>query len=326
MLRLRFQGGLDCRTRTALLLTAIVGLSGCQTSGGARRGQSRMAAARPIELRVDHVTIAGTDLARMRDAFASAGLGTDYGGAHDNGVTHMALLGFDDGSYIELISTISSDHRDIPIWGEHIAGNGGPCGWAARSDDVAKELARVSALAVVVQGPFPGSRRRPDGKTAAWSLGFLGDQPPGATLPFIIKDTAPRHHRVQPSSTVSGSELTGVALVVIGVEDLAGTVARFRRVYGWPAPWVRDDQEFGATLASFQGAPVVLAAPLTGDNWLAGRLERFGESPCAYLIGTADIRAASRRLGLKWAFPWLGRHVAWFDPADLDGTRLGLID
>ncbi len=320
------QRGADCRSLTALLLTAIMGLSGCQTSGGARRGQLQLTAARPIELRVDHVTIAGTDLARMRDAFASAGLGTEYGGAHDNGVTHMAFLGFDDGSYIELISAISSDHREIPIWGDHIANNGGPCGWAARSDNVADELARVSALGVTMQGPFPGSRRRPDGKTAAWSLGFLGDQPPGATLPFIIEDTAPRHHRVQPSPSVAGSELTGVALVVIGVEDLDDAVARFRRVYGWPAPWVREDQDFGATLASYQGTPVVLATPLTGDNWLARRLERLGESPCAYLIGTSDIRAASRRFGLKWTYPWLGRHVAWFDPADLDGTRLGLID
>ena len=90
-----------------------------------------------------------------------------------------------------LISTISAEQRNIPIWKEHIVRDGGPCGWAARCDDVASELKRLAAAGLAVQGPFAGSRQRPDGQTAAWNLGFVGDQPPGAVLPFIIEDTAP---------------------------------------------------------------------------------------------------------------------------------------
>jgi hypothetical protein len=40
----------------------------------------------------------------MRESFAAAGLETDYGGPHGNGGTQMALLGFNDGSYLELIA------------------------------------------------------------------------------------------------------------------------------------------------------------------------------------------------------------------------------
>ena len=66
---------------------------------------------------------------------------------------HMALLGFKDGSYIELISTQTPEPlENIPAWGKHIVGDGGPCAWAIQVDDVAAEAARVSALGLSVVG------------------------------------------------------------------------------------------------------------------------------------------------------------------------------
>jgi len=58
----------------------------------------------PIPLKLDHVGICAYDLQSLQDAFASVGLRAEYGGAHATGGTHNALLGFDDGSYIELIA------------------------------------------------------------------------------------------------------------------------------------------------------------------------------------------------------------------------------
>ncbi len=56
------------------------------------------------ELRIDHVTVAGRDLAAMRQAFAAAtGVAPEYGGAHANHATEMALASFADGSYLELM-------------------------------------------------------------------------------------------------------------------------------------------------------------------------------------------------------------------------------
>ena len=80
-----------------------------------------------MHLKIDQVTIPGSSLAEMDKAFADIGLTTDYGGPHSNGITHMSLLGFDDGSYIELISSLEPGKKDSAFWGEHIAGNGGPC-------------------------------------------------------------------------------------------------------------------------------------------------------------------------------------------------------
>ena len=69
-------------------------------------------------LKVDHVTIAGSSLPALEEAFTKAGLRPEYGGPHSNGVTHMALLGFDDGSYIELISTLKAGTR-AQFWNRH---------------------------------------------------------------------------------------------------------------------------------------------------------------------------------------------------------------
>ena len=281
-------------------------------------------------MKIDHVTIAGSSLAKMEAAFAALGLTTDYGGAHSNGVTQMSLLGFDDGSYIELISTMASGAKAHTFWGTHIAGDGGPCAWAIYAQDVAAEAARVAALGVTVDGPHYYNRRRPDGELVEWDLAFLGDKGAGATLPFIIKDITPRQWRVQPSASVAGQAgqpalLAGVGAVILGVKNLEVAVTLFQQVYGWPAPKIRVETDFGATLAHFEQTPVMLAAPLAGYPWLAERLARFDESPCAYLIETGNFETACQQFDTTRPAAWFGRQAAWFNPDKLNGVRLGIV-
>ena len=83
-----------------------------------------------MTLRIDHVTIAASRLEAAASAFAAAGLDTEYGGHHSNGATHMSLLGFEDGSYIELVSVVRPGLQ-APRWQAHIAHDVGPCAWAA---------------------------------------------------------------------------------------------------------------------------------------------------------------------------------------------------
>jgi hypothetical protein len=294
--------------------------------------------ANPITLRIDHVTIAGPDLNAMQQSFADLGLTTDYGGPHA-ALTHMAILGFDDGSYIELISSQypveSSPQLSTHHWGKFIAGNGGPCAWAVGVDDVARESARVAALGIPVTGPLQGSRRRPDGTLVEWDTAVLGPGPAGATLPFTIKDRTPRELRVQRSASVSGVDesgeprrdrLTGVGAVVLGVEDLQEVAGIFRLVYNWPAPIMRVDDAFGAILAYFPRTPVVLAASLKPGDWLDERLTRFGPAPCAYLIGAASLEDAATRFHLTAPVNWFGRPAMWFDAASVNDTLLGIVE
>jgi hypothetical protein len=292
----------------------------------------------PITLKIDHVTIAGPDLHVMERSFAAIGLATDYGGPHA-ALTHMAILGFDDGSYIELISSQdpveNSPQLSTHHWGKFIAGNAGPCAWAVEVDDVARESARVAALGIPVTGPLPGSRRRPDGTLVEWDTAVLGPGPPGATLPFIIKDRTPRGLRVQRSASVSGLDengeprrdrLTGVSAVVLGVDDLEDAAGIFRLVYNWPAPIMRVNDAFAATLAYFPGTPVVLAASLKQGDWLDERLTRFGPAPCAYLIGAASLEDAATRFHLTASVDWFGRRAMWFDAESVNDTLLGIVE
>lgn len=279
----------------------------------------------PVPLTIDHVTIAGSSLAALEAAFAAVGLATDYGGPHSNGITHMSLLGFDDGSYIELISSMQPGQKDQAFWGEHITGDGGPCAWAIAVEDVAAEAERMRRLGVTVNGPSYYHRRRPDGQLVEWDLAFLGDKGAGATIPFIIKDITPRSLRVQPSADVVNTVLTGIAQVIIAVGSLDETIAQFQRLYRWAAPQLTKNTLFGAQLARFSRSPVTLAAPLADENWLAARLARFDESPCAYLIGTTDFDAARQQFDLLPLIDWFGRPMAWFNPDQLNGVRLGLI-
>jgi hypothetical protein len=99
------------------------------------------------------------------------------------------------------------------------------------------------------------------------------------------------------------------------------SAARYRQAYGLPAPKEQDDPAFGARLAWFEGTPAVLAAPLDTKSWIAQRIERFGEGPCAFILSarkSKSYRAASKAR-------WFGSNVSWFDAAQL-GWHLGFED
>ncbi len=277
-----------------------------------------------VVLKIDHVSIAGSELGGLERAFANLGLTSDYGGPHSNKITHMALLGFDDGSYIELISTLKPGQGDDIFWGEFIVGNGGPCAWAVQVENVAAEASRVAALGIPVNGPAYYYRWRPDGKLVEWDLAFLGEKGAGARLPFIIKDITPREWRVHPSASVADGLLTGVARVILGVESLQASIQLFRLVYNWPQPLIAEDATFRARLAFFADTPVILAESLSADSWLPVRMARFGHSPVGYLIATKNFDAACERYGLIRAGEWFRHPLAWFDPSELNGIRLGV--
>ncbi len=275
-------------------------------------------------MKIDHVSVAGRQLKLLEQSFSRSGMRTDYGGPHSNGVTEMSLLGFADGSYIELISTIEP-RTPSPIWNAHIGGDGGPCAWAIEAQDIEGEAAAAAKLGFPVKGPGDYSRKRPDGVLVEWKLAFIGDQEPGAVLPFLIKDTTQRELRVRPSSSVADGLLKGIGTVVIGVDDVGDPAREFGKLYGWPWPESRRDLWGGVELAHFPGTPVVLASPV-GDSWLERRIERYGPSPCAFLIETDDLQKASQRFPLERRQEWFdGKQMHWVKPLKDDGLMIGLV-
>ena len=274
-------------------------------------------------LDLDHVSICGPDLDALRQAFTGVGLTPDFGGPHGNGVTQMALIGFDDQSYVELVAPVKPGVTEGSEWAKFLAGGVGPCAWAVGTNVLLQEVARLKKAGIAVTEPKRGNRKRSDGMNIEWMTAQVGPGTPGSTLPFIIEDQTPRAWRVQTSESVKGTPLFGLDLVVVGVNNLDASIALFRKAYGWSEPLTETQKDFGK-LAYFPGQPVILAAP-SGGGWLSERISRFGEAPVAYLLGTRDFAAANKKYKLSGTRTWFAQKVGWFDAAKLKDVRLGVI-
>jgi len=268
------------------------------------------------ELKVDHITVAGKDLASLRRMFADVGIPTEYGGKHSNGQTEMALSSFPDGSYLELIAHQPGVDASAHYWGPFMAQQAGPCAWAIRATDIASEARRLEAAGVAVR-PTKSGRSRPDGVELRWEAANIGPGPQGSYFPFMIADETKRELRAYPQGHPTTTAVSGVRFVVVAVRNLADAVAKYRKTFALPVPVMQYDKALGARLAWFSGTSVILAAPAGSGGWLAKRLEQFGEIPCAFVLGTSG--------------PWrshagpesslFSRKIAWLD---LGGMKLAV--
>jgi hypothetical protein len=251
-------------------------------------------------LTIDHVTVAGKELKHMQAALASIGIPSEFGGKHTNGATEMAVASFPDGSYLELIAVQSNPNQKAlaeHYWSKQMQGDAGPTAWAVRSKDVAAEVARLRTAGITVSSPNQSGRQRPDGVKLHWETARVGEEPNGTFFPFLIRDFTPREARAFPNGHPTTTEYSGVKRVIIAVRDLEASIERYRQAYALSEPARQTDARLGAHIAKFAGTPVILAAPLETSSWIAKRIEKFGEGPCAFVLA--------------------GKTDFWFDPQKL---------
>jgi hypothetical protein len=282
-----------------------------------------------MRLQLDHVTVCGSDLKAMRRAFRGVGLSTTYGGPHANGVTHMDLLAFEDGSYLELIAPMAELHGASGMmsgWARLMEADAGAGAWAVRSNEIHGEAQRLRDSGIEVRGPEAGGRKRPNGCALEWETAIVGPGAAGSVLPFVIQDKTPRGLRVPEASNSMGNLISEVSVVVLGVRDLEASVVHFRRAYDLEKPRLEAREGLGMAIAFFPGTPVMLASAARDDSWLVGRIARFGECPAAFLLGTRELDAAIERNRLGNPDVWFGRRLAWFDESRLRGMKLGVIE
>jgi hypothetical protein len=284
---------------------------------------SRPAMTQTVMVELDHVSVCGSNLDALRQDFTDVGLTSDMGGPHGNGITQMAIIGFDDASYIELIAPIKPGVTAGSEWAKFMSEDAVTCAWAAGTNVLLQEVDRLKKAGIPVKNPEAGSRKRPDGMSIEWKTADVGTGTPGSMLPFMIEDETPRAWRVQTSASVQGAPVSGVENVVLGVSNLDASIALFRKAYGWPDPITETQKDFGK-LAYFPGEPVILASP-NGGGWLAEHIAKYGESPVAYLLNARDLAAAIKKYKLSGTKTWFGEKVAWFDAGKLKGVRLGVI-
>jgi len=277
------------------------------------------------DLTIDHVTVAGKDLKAMQATLAALGIAAEYGGPHSNHATEMALASFPDGSYLELIAIQpNADPAAVAAhyWSKRMQSDAGPAAWALRPADLAAEVKRLQAKGVAVTAPVRAGRARPDGVGLEWETANVGKEPNGTFFPFLIRDFTPREQRAYPSGKPTAPNFSGAARVVIAVRDLTASIKRFRDAYDLPEPVQQGDSRFGARLASFLGTPVILATPVNAQSWLAGRLDKIGEGPCALILRLKDPAQNAKSYRIASLAMWFGIEVSWLNTGKM-GWWLG---
>ena len=142
---------------------------------------------------LDHILLGCADLERGI-AFVEERTGVEaaFGGVHPGRGTENALLSLGERRYLEIIAP---DPKQ--------AGTAGPessaerlglrelaeprlVTWAVHPGSAAALAEKLKKAGVLAEGPTPGSRKRPDGRTLEWQTVNLADDA-GGLLPFFIE-------------------------------------------------------------------------------------------------------------------------------------------
>jgi hypothetical protein len=179
----------------------------------------------------DHVVLVVLDLEAAVAEHRDRGFTVTSGGEHAGGLTHNALVGFEDGSYLELIAF----HDLAGAHGKHswapVAERGG--GWAdfaLLSNDLRQDVAALGDL--VARPPEDGGRTRPDGLGIAWRVARLHKP-----LPFLIEDLTARELRAPGGDAAQHANRTaGLAGIILGATDPARITQQYTLLRGRGAP------------------------------------------------------------------------------------------
>lgn len=188
-------------------------------------------------LRLDHVVIAVRELDRAIAGCEAAGFTVVPGGRHPGRNTRNALVVFEDGSYLELI-TYTAPSPGERWWRELDAHGEGFVDFALLPQDLPATVARAKSRGVDdITGPLPGGRVRPDGERVEWQTARQARH----DLPFLCADLTPRALRV-PEGEVRRHRngVAGIAQVTVAVADVQRSLSRYGAFLGDEA--VREDQ------------------------------------------------------------------------------------
>ena len=213
---------------------------------------------------IDHVVIAVRDLDQATSDFTAAGFTVTPGGEHVNGVTHNALIAFQDGSYFEVIAWKSPDESQDTEWWRRLNHGEGFIDYALRTIDLHDEVARLRAAGLDAPDPTPGGRLRPDGQRVEWETLRL-DPAIHPSLPFWCHSTNDRSLRVPSGAqAVHANGATGIEAITIGVGNLAQAANDYEIVAGI-AGAIDSQPADGTTSQSFQIGPVMVTLTQASD-------------------------------------------------------------
>jgi catechol 2,3-dioxygenase-like lactoylglutathione lyase family enzyme len=249
---------------------------------------------------IDHVVIVVRELESAITSYLRAGFTVVRGGKHPIG-THNALIAFADGSYLELIAFLKPQTGHP--WHAALEKGGGMIDFCMRTDDLEADAESMRRAGARIGKPYQLTRDRPDGYQLSWLLA-IPEAPFNGQVPFLIKDETPRDERV-PRERSHRNGATGIASLVIAVDDPAMTSRYYARVLGRPgAPVNRPELDTAGVAFVIGPNEVQLLASKNDNGPLAQWLRARGQSPF-------ELTLANR-----------GGDPTMLDPALLQGARI----
>ena len=169
--------------------------------------------------RLDHLVILVGDLEFASADYERLGFAVTPGGEHADGLTRNALVPFQDGTYLELVSFLDPEDPTDNVWGwRRFYPQEGLIDYCAASDDLDADVRRLASLGFGVEGPEDGGRRLPDGTNIRWRSARIRQE--GRVFPFLIEDLTPRELRVPGGpETRHRNGAIGVSHLEISVPD-----------------------------------------------------------------------------------------------------------
>jgi len=233
---------------------------------------------------LDHVVIAVSDLESAIADYRALGFTVYPGGVHHGGVSHNALVIFDDGSYFELIA-YRQEAPDVRWWKVLSSAGEGFVDFALLPEDTERDVAAARGRGLDLEGPSAGGRLRLDGARLDWQI----VRPKTNDLPFWCGDVTPRTLRVpEGDMRVHPNGVTGIASLKVAVSDLAESTARYASLAGPDAVKQAD----GSARIAF--GPTVLE--LVGDAAATAHVGRRGEGPMSLVLRGSGAKTLDTKL------------------------------
>jgi len=190
---------------------------------------------------LDHILLGCSDLDRGIDFVERhTGVRAALGGVHPGAGTRNALLSLGERRYVEIIAPDPGQDNVRPDNARRLSElktltEPRLVGWAEHPGDIETFAKRIRDQGIAIEGPFPGSRVRPDGRVLKWKTVSLADDRQGL-LPFFIEWDAGSVH---PSSDAPGGcRLDAFAVAETDPDSLAAIFARL----GIAVPVERGDK------------------------------------------------------------------------------------
>lgn len=217
-------------------------------AGGALAAPRFSWSAEQVPSLLDHILLGCNDLDRGISLVEErTGVRAAFGGIHPGQGTQNALLSLGERRYLEIIAPDPKQSGAPDFRGLKTLTEPRLIAWAAHPGDIQALAARLAKAGVAAQGPFPGSRKRPDGRVLSWKILGLKDDA-SHLLPFFIEWSADSLH---PSAdSPSGCSLVRFEAATPDLEALSKQTA----LLGLDLPIVKADKpQLRATIAGPKG-------------------------------------------------------------------------